>query len=145
MKLLMEYMYKGRISVRQADLDNILKTASSLQIHGLTNAEPPETDVAPGGGAGGVAGDRWGQVETGSSHSGTSGESSSREAGKRGAGGRKSSKPKKLKLNGETTPRYPTVPSPRFPAAALEQADPVITPLLSSASDQVKQALLLWF
>ena len=32
MDLLMEYMYKGRISVKQSQLENILRTASSLQV-----------------------------------------------------------------------------------------------------------------
>ena len=50
MKLLMEYMYKGKISVKQSELESVLRTASSLQIHGLTTptdspAPPSNTEV----------------------------------------------------------------------------------------------------
>ena len=45
MRLLLEYMYLGSISVAQSDLAEILRTAYSLKIRGLTTAEPPTEDL----------------------------------------------------------------------------------------------------
>lgn len=60
MRLLLEYMYLGSISVRQADLEDILRTAGSLSIRGLTTAQVPPllideplTTAVVGGGSGG--------------------------------------------------------------------------------------------
>ena len=47
MRLLLEYMYRGSISVRQPDLTEILRTASSLKIRGLTTAEAPAAAAVP--------------------------------------------------------------------------------------------------
>ena len=38
-KLLLEFMYSGRISVKQSELSEILSTATSLKIRGLMTAE----------------------------------------------------------------------------------------------------------
>ena len=152
MKLLMEYMYKGSISVKQNDLTDILKTASSLQIHGLTTAEAPSPDSETprplivddqsSGKHGDPGVDRFQQVETGSSHSATSGDSGTT---KRRHEGRKSSKPKKLRLNEErenvvTSPMYPMMSSPRFPIMTEEKdnrsasPEPVIQPSINTHS-----------
>ena len=40
-KLLLEFMYSGRISVKQSELSEILSTATSLKIRGLMTAEVP--------------------------------------------------------------------------------------------------------
>ena len=131
MKLLLEYMYKGSISVKQHELQEILKTACSLQIHGLTTDEAPSPDIETPrplivdeqqvGKVSEPGVDRFQQVETGSSHSGTSGES---VRNKRRTDGRKSSKPKKLRLSENretvTSPMYPMMSSPRFPMMTQE-------------------------
>ena len=41
-KLLLEFMYSGRISVKQSELSEILSTATSLKIRGLMTAEVPD-------------------------------------------------------------------------------------------------------
>ena len=41
MELLLEYMYQGCIAVKQHELAEVLSTASSLKIRGLTTAEAP--------------------------------------------------------------------------------------------------------
>ena len=58
MQLLLQYMYKGEISVPQAELATLMTSARSLQIKGLCNtASPPAPPPASGvaGVAGGVA------------------------------------------------------------------------------------------
>ena len=112
MKLLMEYMYKGKISVKQSELESVLRTASSLQIHGLTTpSESPRSDSESQ------------REETSSTHSSTSGDSG---GSKRRADGRKSSKPKKLRLNSleekedlRASPIYRML-SPRLPVTEKE-------------------------
>merc|ERR1719336_413266 len=42
MALLLEYMYRGCISVKPEELQDILKSASTLQIRGLTTTPPPD-------------------------------------------------------------------------------------------------------
>ena len=139
MKLLMEYMYRGSISVKQNDLTDILKTASSLQIHGLTQAEPPKDAVEPPrplivdeqnpGKLSDSSVDKFQQVETGSSHSAhsaASADSGSTGSTKRRSEGRKSSKPKKLRLTEDrenlvASPMYPMMSSPRFPIITEEK------------------------
>jgi len=160
MKLLMEYMYRGSISVKQNDLTDILKTASSLQIHGLTQAEPPKDTVHPPrplivddqntGKLGDSSVDKFQQVETGSSHSGHSAasvDSGSTGSTKRRSEGRKSSKPKKLRLNEDresmtASPMYPMMSSPRFPIISEEKEidrnpaqDEVIKPQMHTPDD----------
>ena len=44
MELLLEYMYAGRIAVKHTELAEVLKTASSLKIRGLTTPVEPEGD-----------------------------------------------------------------------------------------------------
>ena len=107
MFLLLEYMYKGTISVEQKELSEILKTASSLQIRGFSSPEPPQSDISdtprplivdeqyPI-----TEVDNFQHVETSSSHS--SGKSGRAGVGQRKAEGRKSSMPKKLRLSGDS-------------------------------------------
>ena len=132
MALLLEYMYQGRIAVKHNELAEVLKTASSLKIRGLTTAEetgdnnnearssvPPlvlEEDRE----------DKFHQLETASNVSAVSGVSgTSRRTEAQGAGGRKSSKPKKLRLSGDTDSSEVT--SPRYPAMAKITEDQDIT------------------
>ena len=135
MALLMEYMYKGKISVKQSELENVLRTASSLQIHGLTTpSDSPRSESDSQ------------REETSSTHSSTSGDSG---GSKRRADGRKSSKPKKLRLNSveekedvRASPIYRML-SPRLPVTEKEasQASPgqerdnILEPNLNSQSD----------
>ena len=133
MKLLMEYMYKGKISVKQSELESVLRTASSLQIHGLTTpSESPRSDSDSQ------------REETSSTHSSTSGDSG---GSKRRADGRKSSKPKKLRLNSleekedlRASPIYRMLSSPRLPvtekeASPEQEVDNILEPNLNSQSD----------
>ena len=46
-KLLLEFMYSGRISVKQSELSEILSTATSLKIRGLMTAEVPDFFFGP--------------------------------------------------------------------------------------------------
>ena len=132
MKLLMEYMYKGKISVKQSELESVLRTASSLQIHGLTTpSDSPRSDSDSQ------------REETSSTHSSTSGDSG---GSKRRADGRKSSKPKKLRLNSveekedvRASPIYRML-SPRLPVSEKEaspehERDNILEPNLNSQSD----------
>lgn len=131
MKLLLEYMYRGSISVKHHELQEILNTASSLKIRGLTTAEAPPSDIsdtprplivdehpnsrpyspvlstAPSTNQ--TEPDKFQHIETGSSTSATSGRSGSHS---RKGDGRKSSAPKKLRLSGDqdsdiSSPRHP--------------------------------------
>lgn len=132
MKLLMEYMYKGKISVKQSELESVLRTASSLQIHGLTTpSESPRSESDSQ------------REETSSTHSSTSGDSG---GSKRRADGRKSSKPKKLRLNSleekedvRASPIYRML-SPRLPVTEKESSpelerENVLEPSLHAQSD----------
>ncbi len=57
MALLLEYMYRGSIAVKQFELEDILSAASVLKIRGLTTATlPPDHLTAPGGIIGGKRG-----------------------------------------------------------------------------------------
>jgi len=115
MKLLLEYMYRGSISVKQHELKEILHTASCLKIRGLTTAEPPayDSDITPplivdercDNGP-----DKFQNLDTVSNKSGDSGRSGSTS---RKAEGRKSSAPKKLRRSSDhdsaiSSPRYLT-------------------------------------
>ena len=96
MELLLEYMYAGRIAVKHSELAEVLKTASSLKIRGLTTPVEAEADreVPPlmlEAEAEQDQMDKFHHIETGSNHSATSMVS----ATSRKAEGRKSSKPKK--------------------------------------------------
>ena len=130
MKLLMEYMYKGKISVKQSELESVLRTASSLQIHGLTTpTESPRSESESQ------------REETSSTHSSTSGDSG---GSKRRTDGRKSSKPKKLRLNSveekedvRASPIY-SMMSPRFPVSekdSEQERENILEPHLNTASD----------
>jgi len=118
MKLLLEYMYRGSISVKQHELQDILNTASCLKIRGLTTAETPTSDICdtprplivderyiPSD----TTADKFQHLETGSCKSGDSGRSGSHC---RKVDGRKSSAPKKvLRLSVDiesdiSSPRY---------------------------------------
>ena len=115
MSLLLEYMYQGRIAVKHNELAEVLKTASGLKIRGLTTSDdtsdadaevPPlmlDTDQTEAGM------DKFYSIETVSNHSAASAVSTTSR--KTETGGRKSSKPKKLRLSGDTdsdvSPRYP--------------------------------------
>jgi len=133
MKLLIDYMYMGRIAVKQNELGEILKTASSLQIQGFATGEAPtpspdietpRTGSSQSGHSGGssLPGNSGGSGHSGNSihgpsHTGTNGAAASN---KRRTDGRKSSKPKKLRLSEDrenvvTSPMYPMMNSPRFP------------------------------
>jgi len=131
MKLLMEYMYKGKISVKQSELESVLRTATSLQIHGLTTpTESPRSESDSQ------------REETSSTHSSTSVDSG---GSKRRADGRKSSKPKKLRLNSVeekedvvASPIY-SMMSPRFPVSEKEsspeqECENILEPHLNTAS-----------
>ena len=125
MELLLEYMYAGRIAVKHSELAEVLKTASSLKIRGLTTpveAEgdrevPPlmlesEQDQM----------DKFHHIETGSNHSATSMVS----ATSRKTEGRKSSKPKKLRLSGDsdvTSPRYPVSLQEKTRVSPVEETE----------------------
>lgn len=96
-RLLVDYMYKGNISVKGHDLKSILKTATSLKIRGLTTEESTKDCEK----------DKFQHIETGSSHSGKSSRSGSVNErcgsvsgrSEKREGGRKSSNPKRLRLN----------------------------------------------
>ena len=136
MKLLLEYMYRGSISVKQHELQEILRTASCLKIRGLTTAEAPSPDsdisdtprplivdenpryLPPDN-----APDKFQHLETGSSKSGDSGRSGSTS---RKAEGRKSSAPKKLRLSGD---RDSEISSPRYPISLQETGDNRTSPV----------------
>lgn len=133
MKLLLEYMYRGSISVKQHELQEILRTASCLKIRGLTTAEAPPSDsdisdtprplivderYVPSE----TGPDKFQHLETGSSKSGDSGRSGSTS---RKAEGRKSSAPKKLRLSGDCESN---VSSPRYPIS-LQEAENRTSPV----------------
>ena len=116
MWLLLEYMYRGTISVEQKELSEILKTASSLQIRGFSAPESPPSDsdtprpliVDEHYPIPEVDSDKFQHIETGSSHS--SGKSRRLGISQRKTEGRKSSVPKKLRLSGDSdnsSGRYP--------------------------------------
>ena len=128
MDLLIEYMYKGRISVKHSQLETILRTASSLQIHGLTTTGEAEKEESSS------------RDETGSTHSSASADSGGSKRVREG--GRKSSKPKKLRLNSRDerddvreSPMF-SMMSPRLPAATSpDTPDNVIEPSINNHSD----------
>ena len=128
MELLLEYMYAGRIAVKHSELAEVLKTASSLKIRGLTTPGEAEADreVPP------LMleseqdqMDKFHHIETGSNHSATSMVS----ATSRKTEGRKSSKPKKLRLSGDsdvTSPRYPVSLQEKTRVSPVEETDDTI-------------------
>jgi len=131
MKLLLEYMYRGSISVKQHELQEILRTASCLKIRGLTTAEAPPSDISdtprplivderyvPSD----SGPDKFQHLETASSKSGDSGRSGSTS---RKAEGRKNSAPKKLRLSGD---RDSDISSPRYPIS-LQEVENRISPV----------------
>jgi len=134
MRLLLQYMYQGGIAVKHSELAEILKTASSLKIRGLTTAEEAgdNNNVTNNSNSSSVPPlvleeDKFHQLETASNTSAASGVSgtSRRTHETQGTGGRKSSKPKKLRLSGDTDSSEVT--SPRFPAMAKITEDQDIT------------------
>ena len=135
MALLLEYMYQGRIAVKHNELAEVLKTASSLKIRGLTTAEEAGDNTEAGTSTSVPPlvleedrEDKFHQLETSSNVSavsGVSGTSRRTETGAQGTGGRKSSKPKKLRLSGDTDSSEVT--SPRYPAMAKITEDQDIT------------------
>ena len=130
MRLLLEYMYQGRIAVKHSELAEILKTASSLKIRGLTTAEEVadnnnEASNVPALVLDEDKEDKFHQLETASNVSATSGVSGVSRRHE-GTGGRKSSKPKKLRLSGDTDSSEVT--SPRYGAMArITETDQDIT------------------
>eukprot|EP00090_Calanus_glacialis_P046959 TRINITY_DN9485_c0_g1_i1.p1 TRINITY_DN9485_c0_g1~~TRINITY_DN9485_c0_g1_i1.p1 ORF type:complete len:491 (-),score=100.33 TRINITY_DN9485_c0_g1_i1:529-2001(-) len=141
MELLLEYMYQGCIAVKQHELAEILSTASSLKIRGLTTAEAPPLaedqdllqplvvdDQYNGSEA---AMDKFHHLETESTYSTGS--------GSRKAEGRKSSKPKKLRLSGDTES---DLTSPRYPVSLQEKEQRIspverTSPNLSPSDDNI--------
>lgn len=133
MRLLLQYMYQGGIAVKHSELAEILKTASSLKIRGLTTAEEAgdNNNVTNNSNSSSVPPlvleeDKFHQLETASNTSAASGVSGvSRRTEAQATGGRKSSKPKKLRLSGDTDSSE--VISPRLPAMAKITEDQDIT------------------
>ena len=131
MELLLEYMYAGRIAVKHTELAEVLKTASSLKIRGLTTPVEPEGDrEVPPLILEGESDqpdpqdqmDKFHHIETGSNHSATSMVS----ATSRKTEGRKSSKPKKLRLSGDsdvTSPRYPVSLQEKTRVSPVEETE----------------------
>ena len=131
--LLLEYCYQGRIAVRHAELAEVLRTASSLKIRGLTTDSPmesPESQLPP------VppllpAPDSEQSLETASNHSAASGKSAAR----------KSSKPKKLRLSGESGESSEVGSSPRYPVLPAHQS-PGVADQPGAASDEEKELVI---
>ena len=130
MGLLLEYMYRGSISVKQDCLSEILKTASTLHIRGLTTAEAPCSDSADTPRplivdelyhCSDLTSDKFQNVETESSHSTASGRSGFTS---KKAEGRKSSMPKRLRLSGD---RDSDISSPGYPIS-LQEAEQSTSP-----------------
>ena len=134
MALLLEYMYAGRIAVRHSELAEVLKTASSLKIRGLTTPTEPEGEKEDGEERGErevpplmmetetEQMDKFHHIETGSNHSAASVVS----ATSRKTEGRKSSKPKKLRLSGDsdvTSPRYPVSLQEKTRVSPVEETE----------------------
>jgi len=131
MELLLEYMYLGRIAVKQDELTEILSSASSLKIRGLTTADAPpaeDPDVLPPLVVDDEAAmDKFHHLETGSTHSTASGRSGSTS---RKAEGRKSTKPKKIRLSEDTNS---DLTSPRYPVS-LQEKEQRISPVERTSS-----------
>lgn len=130
MGLLLEYMYRGSISVKQDCLSEILKTASTLHIRGLTTAEAPISESADTPRplivdelyhCSDSTSDKFQHVETGSCHSTTSGRSGFTY---KKAEGRKSSMPKRLRLSGD---RDSDISSPGYPIS-LQETEQLTSP-----------------
>lgn len=131
MSLLLEYMYAGRIAVRHSELAEVLKTASSLKIRGLTTPPEPEgekedkeeREVPPlTMEAEAEQMDKFHHIETGSNHSAASVVSGT----SRKTEGRKSSKPKKLRLSGDSdaiSPRYPVSLQEKTRVSPVEETE----------------------
>ena len=115
MGLLLEYMYQGSIAVKHNELAEVLKTASSLKIRGLTTAEEVGESQQESAGPGLEREDKFHQLETASNTS-----AASRGVAEQGQStGRKRSKPKKLRLSGDTDSEPLT--SPRYPMAKIAE------------------------
>jgi len=132
MELLLEYMYQGKIAVKHQELAQVLKTASSLKIRGLTTPEsdkagghpdvpPLLMDDADDNHENEAGMDKFHQIETASNHSAASVVSAN---SRKAEGGRKSSKPKKLRLSGDTDS---DVISPRYPCSLQEKS--IVSPV----------------
>ena len=115
MSLLLEYMYRGSIAVKQFELEEILSAASALKIRGLTTATLP-LDLPSASGISSIHEDDIRQHPTSSSededaplivdesgidkfHHIETSSSISGKSGSRKPEGRKSSVPKKLRLS----------------------------------------------
>ena len=141
MELLLEYMYQGCIAVKQHELAEVLSTASSLKIRGLTTAEAPSHEdddmlkplvVDDKYCKDESALDKFHHLETGSTHSNGS--------GSRKTEGRKSSKPKKLRLSKDTEH---SAASPPF-SVSLQEKDQRVSPVDDNiaGSDDEKELVI---
>ena len=129
MELLLEYMYQGRIAVKHHELADVLKTASGLKIRGLTTSdndnEVPPLVMDTDNNDNEAVIDKFHHIETASNVSAASGVSGTSK--KTESGGRKSSKPKKLRLSGDTdseiSPRYPVSLQEKTRVSPIDEAE----------------------
>ena len=143
MEQLLIFMYLGQLSVKSSDLERVMKTGSSLQIHGISDTEQSSRTEGTGPSSGKL-GNSAGDTGTGS-NGGNAGSSGVPRA----AQGRKSSNPKKLRLSSQEE-REEAKERPMFsmmspvlstPATGTEKTgaseDSVIEPVLTPASDNI--------
>ena len=129
MKLLLEYMYGGSISVNEHEIQDIIRSASYLQIRGLTQPEsrmseiydtPPSILVDERHIPSNPTSDKFLHLEIGSWKSG---DSTLQGSHSRKAGGRKNSAPKKvLRLSVDNESK---ISSPRYMNRISEDEDRV--------------------